>query len=193
MPTEYEKKFVLYCKKSVYDDFMHLAEIHGYELLKIDQHYINEDIDWAFRVRKIEGDHLNNPIYYATYKRIVNGRPIEIESEIDSIDYYDLIQTSLGFVTKQRLIIVNNDYDRWEVDFFGVNSSNSVPYFIMAEIELDFGQEILDMPDMIKNNLLYEVLDFDKRFSNKQLRNISYAGEIYKKLLEELNDEKEVK
>jgi CYTH domain-containing protein len=176
MPIENERKFVL---RPPYDGNI---ELEASELAKrfiiMEQAYLKTGKKTnSIRIRK--NLELNKkPYFQMTVKQEVNGNCVEIETDIDEIDYNKLWSVSVCKLKKYRYILEGN----WEIDFFKNNKNNN--YFGQAEIELP--EEVL-MPDLIhpyvSKYLLYKVEKTDNRFTSKKLSNINYTDRMLIKLL----------
>lgn len=180
MPTENERKFILINEPAVVYKISKKAQ----KLLAIEQAWIHNGNDWNIRIRKIFGPSYPDPIYKATYKQQVPKRLIEIETEIDERDYQDLLLLSDSVLHKTRYIIPVGSL-KWEIDLFYDKRRTNL-YFVMAEIELPEGVERpTTIPDIISENLLFEVPIWNNEFSSIKLQNIEYAISRYNELLEE--------
>jgi CYTH domain-containing protein len=119
--------------------------------------------------------------FYFTLKVSTNGRVVEIENPIDRRDFNDLWDICLNKLEKTRYKL-NGKYKGWEIDFFRDHDNQT--YFVMAECEMPEGQvRPVEVPQQIKDALLYEVPLNDVRFSSKLLSDVRYA----KRLLNEIN------
>lgn len=168
MPTENEKKFVLFCD----DPDATLIEVKGRNrFAQICQGYLIRDKDITCRVRysvNSFGEHE----YKMTVKREVDGRVIEIETVIDVRDFNDLWSVCKGKLQKIRVYI-----EDWEIDFF-LDHDGDV-YFVLAEHEMPEGQEVPSgMTAFVRDRLLFEVPKGDDRFSNRKLGKINYATDL---------------
>ena len=193
MPTENERKYVLFRDRKVLESI----ETRAKKQLHIEQHILKEGSGWVYRIRRsvpCDGPinpKFADPQYMATFKQHVNGRLVELNHEIDKRDYEDLKTKSLGQIIKTRHLLPYGLHI-WEVDVFYNGPIQNDPFFIMAEVELDEGDEAPPhVPDFITDHLLYEVPIDVKGFSNKKLRNVEYAEAVYQNLLEGHKNEKE--
>lgn len=180
MPTENELKYVLNLdSENFFKTICHKAK-------NISQFYINN----ILRIRSlgIIGD-LNNintvleENYELTIKQSLEDRVLEINVNLDKRDFEDLInkyKDECKFLNKTRYYVRNNE-EIWEIDFF--KDKKGLVYFAMAEIEMGEGQlSPLEIPNFIKDNLLYPVAQGDNRFSSFNICNIEKAKELYNKL-----------
>jgi len=182
MPTENERKYVLYNDPAVIHEIAKKAQ----KLLAIEQAWPHNGPKWSVRIRKVSGPHFSNPQYFMTYKRKVSQRLIEIETVIEERDYYDILNssdTNKTILQKTRYIIPSGAL-KWEVDLF-YNQKRTEIYFVMAEIELPEGvMAPVSVPDFIKTNLLFEVPYDNTSFTSRKLQDIEYASSSYNKLME---------
>ena len=190
MPIENERKYVLLRDSNVVDEIVAAATYSD----SIVQSYIQTGEDWNLRIREIrphyqddyQDDRIFDPNYvdyFLTYKHMINGELIEVETDILSEDYSKLNKRALSRLSKIRYRILN-EFDTWEVDLFYRKFSDDLPYFILAEIELPVGQAApTTIPSVISKHLLYEVPIGNNEFSNTKLCYIQLAEEKYQELL----------
>lgn len=177
MPTEHEFKYVIY--KNANEEFFNNKCCKH---LMIQQGYLVFSKGMTCRVRSAitcaKNCKTSEKKWYLTFKQKVGNRVIEIEKRIDDRDGNDLWSICVGRVKKDRYVIDNNGIN-WEIDFFK-NAENL--YFVLAEVELEEGLPRIELPDFLKNIVIYEVPLTDDRFSNKKLGDVEYATNIYKEL-----------
>ncbi len=190
MPIENERKYVLLRDSNVVDEIVAAATYSD----SIVQSYIQTGEDWNLRIREIrphyqddyQDDRIFDPNYvdyFLTYKHMINGELIEVETDILSEDYSKLNKRALSRLCKVRHKILDG-FDTWEVDLFYRKFSDNLPYFILAEIELPVGQAApTTIPSVISKHLLYEVPIGNNEFSNTKLCYIQLAEEKYQELL----------
>lgn len=191
MPVENERKYVLLCDSAVVDEITAAATYSN----SIVQSYLQKGEEWSLRIREIRprhrdddhDDRIFNPNYVdhiLTYKHIIDGEQVEIETDILSEDYEKLNRRALSRLSKIRYRVINNGFDMWDVDLFYRKFSDDLPYFILAEVELPVGQAApTSIPPIISKHLLYEVPIGNNEFSNTKLCYILYAEEKYQELL----------
>lgn len=197
MPIENERKYVLLRDRGVVDEVVAAATYSD----SIIQLYIQTGKEWNLRIREIrphyqdkdEDDRIFDPKYVdylLTYKHMIDGELIEIETNISSADYQKLNKRALSRLSKIRYRILHKS-GTWEVDLFYRGLSDDLPYFILAEIELPAGQAApTSIPSIISKHLLYEVPLENNEFSNTKLCYIQLAEEKYQELLKaRSNDE----
>ena len=152
MPTENERKYVLFNESNVVQEIAKKSD----RILAIEQAWLHHGKNWNYRIRKIFGPHYPDPIYKSTFKQQTSNRLIEIETDIDERDYFDLLKLSDSILHKTRYVIPIGSL-KWEVDLFYDNKRSNL-YFVMAEVELPEGIENPPyLPDFISDNLLFEV------------------------------------
>lgn len=122
--------------------------------IDIIQGYIIDSNDGVVRVRKY-GD-----IYFLTIKlNNVGISRIEIEKEISKEEFDLLISKSKKSLEKTRYNI-----DNWEIDVFKNTENIKIKNLIIAEIELEKEDIILELPDWIDKEVSY-----DYRYYNNNL------------------------
>ena len=190
MPIENERKYVLLRDSNVVDEIVAAATYSD----SIVQSYIQTGEEWNLRIREIRphynddypDDRIFDPKYvdyFLTYKHVIDGEQIEVETEILSEDYEKLNKRALSRLSKVRYKILDG-FNTWEVDLFYRKFSDHLPYFILAEIELPVGQAApTTIPSIISKHLLYEVPIGNNEFSNTKLCYIQLAEEKYQELL----------
>lgn len=169
MPTENERKYVLFCL----DPDSVLAEVKSRNrFARICQGYLVRDKNITCRVRYSLESGAEHPLYKLTVKRDVKGRTVEVETLLDIRDFDDLWSVSKGKLHKIRVYI-----EDWEVDFF--LDFNGDVYFILAEHEMPEGQEDPhSVTQFVRDRLLYVVPRGDERFSNRKLGKVKYARKL---------------
>lgn len=197
MPVENERKYVLLRDSFVVDEIVGAAISSD----SIFQSYIQVGKEWSLRTREIkpyyQDDCQDDRIfdskyvdYILTYKHMIDGEQIEIETDILSEDYVKLNRRALSRLSKIRYKIIDRS-GTWEIDLFYRKFSDPLPYFILAEIELPAGQAApTSIPSIISKHLLYEVPLGNNEFSNTRLCYIQLTEEKYQELLKaRSNDE----
>lgn len=179
MPTENEVKYVLRRDMDVIKTLTHACD----DVWHITQTYIHNKTSWNARVRHIIAD--DDEWFEFTYKNKKFGRTIEIETKIDSRDYYDLIKKPKVILTKTRLIFNTEDH-KWEVDLF-FDDTDSI-YFILAEVEMEEGMtKPLSIPDIISQFIIADV-GYNKQYSSSKLANKLYAETMYQNIVDETEE-----
>jgi adenylate cyclase len=126
------------------------------------QGYLSTDIDKTIRVR-LKG----NSGYMAVKARTVGISREEFEFPVSADIAKELItKFSEGIIEKIRYAL-NHKGETWEVDeFLGSNKG-----LIIAEIELNNEEEIVELPEWVEKEVSY-----DKRYFNSNLSNCPYKG-----------------
>lgn len=161
MGIENERKFVLDVNEP--DKFLNSLIHQGYTSHTLLQGYLNDQT----RIRKsLIADKLE--ICEFTFKLMVNGKLIEVETEISELDF-DTLWVKVGkVINKVRVKVPYGDFI-WEIDFF-MEEATGLCYLVMAEVEMPDGMEMPDaIPALVADYLLYLVPRTDKRFFNTQL------------------------
>jgi len=167
MPTENEAKFVLGL------DCEEIVKKASKKWLFLSQAYLEHS---HVRVRSI---HTKNkkPVFQLCYKHHTPSRLIEIETDIDNRDFSELWQAANGKMKKTRYEIGAGN-NLWVVDFFKTEKGKT--YFVQAEHEMPEAQlKPKKIPDIIRQNLVYEVPRSDGRFTSRKLWNVEYAKKLY--------------
>lgn len=173
MPTEHEYKFVLNptCFNTINRKLANF--------ILIEQGYLPSDPEITLRIRKVRKT-IEITEWYFTFKQNVDGRIIEIETALDSRDALDLWKKCTNFVKKRRYSY-DNQVGKWEIDFF---EDNNEVYFSVVEIELEEGaSRPTEIPEFIKNHIIYQVDLTDYRFSNRKLDDVEYAKKLLKSII----------
>lgn len=167
IPTENELKFVLNldCEKQI------KKHADKYSFLK--QAYLDHS---HIRIRRIEEKNKKH-VFQFCYKHHAPHRLIEIETDIDDRDFNDLWEDASSRLEKIRYEL-SFKKNIWVVDFFKTKNGNT--YFAQAEHEMPEKQlKPLFIPDIIAENLVYEVPHSDGRFTSRKLWNVEYAKKLY--------------
>lgn len=180
MPVENERKFVLKFTGAEANKFenvvKHLSKAKEFEFR---QGYLNENT----RIREIVPISDGPAEYLFTYKMKVNGKLIEIETDISEHDFNYLWVKVQTVINKNRIKVPVNGVI-WEVDFIKDPSDANNSYLVMAEVELPDGVDAPDfIPDFVSQNLLYAVPIDDRRFDNTRLSSPKVVEKILKGLL----------
>ena len=183
MPIEIEYKFVI---KYEGDDIIKkiMKECDSHSISKIKQVYLKG----KGRVREYSYPYTKSgqpekSFYEFNYKeQLVDGGNFEIEKEISKDDYDIALTVSTSSFVKNRLTFKTKSH-KWEVDFF-MNEHDNV-YFVLMECEVDDGikPNIDELPEFIKNSIVYSVDLDDNDFTSKKLGNVEYAEDLYNKVL----------
>lgn len=148
MPIENEKKFIL-------RDPEVIRSIPSNLWVPIQQGYLPGDA----RIRRKHGGavyrEMGDDIF--TYKIATRHGLIEIETAISEEDFDRLWEIADRKISKTRLVYVAGPEDgHWDIDVF--LDDTGVPYFAMAECEMDEGQDHPTwFPPEIETHIVYEV------------------------------------
>lgn len=171
MKKEIERKFLLKALPTIYNYF----EV---EIQNIIQYYYFSDNVWK-RIRKIESNTCGNPsknIYLHTIKTYKDGICYEDETNYSYEEYMSLMSEinsgkyECRAIMKTRYIYPTDfeaDFEgeikklKWEIDVFNFS-------LIIAEIEIPDINHPIEIPEYIKNNIIYEVTSINE-FSNRSL------------------------
>lgn len=174
MPTEHEYKYILNPSCFNFID----NELKG-EFISIEQGYLPSTPEITLRIRKIY-EHNGNIEWRFTLKQNINGRVIEIETCLEPRDAEDLWKTCTHFIKKRRYLY-DNQIGKWEIDFF---EKDQEWYFSVMEIELEEGSpRPKEIPEFIKDHIIYQVDLTDNRFSNRKLDDVAYAKTLLKNII----------
>ena len=160
---ENERKYILYVPAPT--KYMNLLKIQpGTVVYNIEQAYLDD----RSRVRMRENQVSGESEYFFTFKAKTQSGLVEIEKEIDEREFKLLSQVCKHVVRKTRFCVPVNGLV-WEVDFF-ITDTIEGPYLVMAEVELEEGQELPDSePDFISDYKLHLVETTDRRFDNARM------------------------
>lgn len=174
MATEHEFKWVLPLKFSEKKIKAQACEIH-----KIKQGYLPDSKgNTTLRVRCVEQNDVKH--WFLTLKHKTKNRVIEIEQRIDARDALDLWKDCDRKLKKTRYVVRDKYNQAWEIDFI---KKDKTVYFVQAELELmESEKRPTELPDFIRDEILYEVPLTDDRFSNKRLGDVDYAKKLYQTL-----------
>jgi len=167
MKKEIERKFLI--KDLPIDPSLKLPEIQH-----IIQYYYKHESVWK-RIRKIESN-ISGQQFLHTVKTYKDGITYEEEKLFSYLEYKELIsminsgEYPSRFISKTRYILpteIQANFEgeiktiKWEFDKFNFN-------LMIAEIELPSFDFPLEIPDFIKEKIIYEVTNISE-FSNRNL------------------------
>jgi len=174
VPIENERKFVL---RNDIELERRLAQAPGVSRSLILQAYLDAP---GLRLRAIEVAGLMRHIF--SYKRPVEGQVVEIETEIEEIDFRRLWTLKRESLQKVRYSWPDGRY-HWDVDFF--KSANGRTYFALAEVEMPESQETPPpAPASLAPYVLGMAPNGDPRFTSKRLANPVHAEELLREIVE---------
>lgn len=169
MPVENERKFVLHDPHGALEQALANARPPA-RRTAIRQGYLDTV---GLRIRRFDQDGRISHIF--SYKRPVDGVMVEIEREIDALDFERLWKLRREALEKVRYSIPAGDC-QWDIDFF---KEAGRTYFALAEVEMPEGREDPPPPPAI----LVPYVEFlvergDERFSSKKLADPNYARRL---------------
>jgi CYTH domain-containing protein len=168
MPIENERKFVL-------DDDGKLerllAQAPGVERRILIQAYLDSP---GLRLRAIDHAGLTRHIF--GYKREIEGKVVEIETEIDPADFRRLWTLRRETLQKVRYSWPDGRF-HWDVDFFKTGEGRT--YFALAEVEMPETDKIPPpVPPRLSAYVLGVVPPGDPRFTSKRLADRAHAEQL---------------
>jgi CYTH domain-containing protein len=168
MPIENERKFVL-------DDDgrleQQLAAAPGVTRSLLRQAYLDVS---GLRIRSIEAADTKRHVF--TYKRLIDGQVVEIETDISPADFERLWSQRRENLQKARYSW-NDERFHWDVDFFKTTDGRT--YFAQAEVEMpEQDREPPPLPPLLAGHLLAMAPAGDPRFTSKRLANQAHAEKL---------------
>ena len=165
MPIENERKFVLGQDGELEGQ---LAKMPGVARNFLRQAYLDSS---GVRIRSIEADGKTDHVF--TYKRMVEGQVVEIETGLSVIDFKRLWTQRKETLQKVRYSW-NEGHFHWDVDFFKRDDGST--YFAMAEVEMpEEDTEPPPLPARLSAHLLGTAPAGDQRFTSKRLADQAHA------------------
>lgn len=169
MPIENERKFVLHDPQSALEQALAAAR-PSIRRAVIRQAYLDTA---GLRIRRFDRDGAVSHIF--SYKRPVDDVMVEIEREIDPVDFERLWKLRRETLEKLRYSIPAGDC-LWDIDFF---KDAGRTYFALAEVEMPEGREEPPPPPSILVPYIEFLVDRgDERFSSKKLADPAYARRL---------------
>jgi len=168
MPIENERKFVL-------DDDgkleARLAEMPGVTRTVVQQAYLDAP---GLRIRSMETSAKRTHIF--TYKREIDRKVVEIETEIAASDFDRLWSQRRESLRKTRYSWPDGHF-HWDVDFF--KTADGRTYFAMAEVEMP-ENDVAPPPlsARLASHFLADTPHRDPRFTSKRLSDPVFAAEL---------------
>jgi CYTH domain-containing protein len=168
MPIENERKFVL-------DDDGELEalllKMHGVAQSFLRQAYLDSS---GVRIRSVEAGGKTD--YVFTFKRLVDGQVVEIETGLSAIDFKRLWTQRKETLQKVRYSW-NAGHFHWDVDFFKRDDGST--YFAMAEVEMpEEDTEPPPLPVSLSAHLLGMAPAGDQRFTSKRIADQNHAERL---------------
>ena len=169
MPIENERKFVLDDPRGELERALAAAR-PAIRRAAIRQAYLDTV---GLRIRRFDRDGTLSHIF--SYKRPVDGVMVEIEQEIDPLDFERLWTLRRETLEKVRFTIPEGDC-QWDIDFF---KDDGRTYFALAEVEMPEGRdEPPEPPAILVPYIEFLVARGDERFSSKKLADPAYARRL---------------
>lgn len=168
MPIENERKFVL-------DDNgkleVRLAEAPDVTRTVVNQAYLDAP---GLRIRSMETG--AKRIHIFTYKREIDGKVVEIETEIAASDFDRLWSQRRESLSKTRYSWPDGRF-HWDVDFFKTEDGRT--YFAMAEVEMPENDTAPPpLSARLASHFLADAPHRDPRFTSKRLSDPVVAGKL---------------
>jgi CYTH domain-containing protein len=165
MPIENERKFVLDKDGGLEAQ---LAKMPGVARNFLRQAYLDVS---GLRIRSIEADGKTSHVF--TYKRLIDGQVVEIETGLSAIDFKRLWTQRKETLQKVRYTW-NEGHFHWDVDFFKREDGST--YFAMAEVEMpEEDTEPPPLPAPLSAHLLAAAPAGDERFTSKRIADQAHA------------------
>src|SRR5471032_339153 len=168
MPIENERKFVLDDDGRLEEE---LARTPGVTRLVLKQAYLDSS---GLRIRSIVAP--DKTRYVFSYKRLVDGQMVEIETDISKLDFDRLWKLRREHLRKVRYAWDDGRF-HWDTDFFKTDDDRT--YFAMAEVEMP--EEDTEPPPVsprLASHLLGLVTLGDTRFTSKRLADQTHAERL---------------
>ncbi|MBV8190467.1 MAG: hypothetical protein JOY64_29190 [Alphaproteobacteria bacterium] len=168
MPIENERKFVLR------DDGLleaRLAALPNVERSLLRQAYLDVS---GLRIRLVDGK--GGPRHIFTFKRLIDGQVVEIETEISPADFKRLWTQRRVTLQKMRYSWQDGAF-HWDVDFF--KGDDGQTYFAQAEVEMPEEHDTPPpLPECLASHLLGMAPFGDERFTSKRLADRAHAERL---------------
>lgn len=169
MPIENERKFVLDDPNGELERRLAAAQ-PAIRRAAIRQGYLDTV---GLRIRRFDRDGAVSHVF--SYKRPVGEVMVEIEREIDALDFERLWTLRREALEKVRFTIPDGDC-QWDIDFF---KDDGRTYFALAEVEMPEGREEPPAPPaLLAPYIEFLVARGDERFSSKKLADPAYARRL---------------
>lgn len=168
MPIENERKFILDEDGKLEP---RLAQAPGVTHILIRQAYLDAP---GLRIRSMQtGGKL---AHVFTYKREIDGKVVEIETEIAAPDFERLWTQRRESLRKARYSWPDGRF-HWDVDFFKTDDGRT--YFAMAEVEMPENDTTPPpLAARLASHFLAEAPHRDPRFTSKRLSDPAFAQKL---------------
>jgi CYTH domain-containing protein len=172
MPIENERKFVLNEDGLLEAQLSRLPHVTRSELR---QAYLDVS---GLRIRAIEDD---GPLRHVfTFKRLVDGQLVEIETGISRADF-DRLWTQRRETLRKTRYSWNDGPFHWDVDFF--KGDGGATYFAQAEVEMPEDQVTPPpLPECLRGHFLALAPAGDPRFTSKRLADRDHAERLLREI-----------
>lgn len=168
MPIENERKFVLKDDAGLEEE---LGRLPGVSRNLLRQAYLDAP---GLRIRSLESDGRTDHVF--TYKRLIDGQVVEIETGLSAVDFARLWTQRIETLQKMRYSWTDGSY-HWDVDFFRRDDGST--YFAMAEVEMPEGQtELPPLPSCLAGHVLGVAPAGDPRFTSKRIADRQHAEKL---------------
>ncbi|MCA0249073.1 MAG: hypothetical protein LCH93_20870 [Proteobacteria bacterium] len=173
MPIENERKFVLRDDGKLEGL---LAARPGVSRNFLRQAYLDAP---GLRIRSIEADGKIDHLF--TYKRMIDGQVVEIETGLSAIDFARLWTQRIESLQKVRYSWEEGRF-HWDIDFFRREDGST--YFAMAEVEMpEEDTEPPPLPACLAGHLLGIAPAGDQRFTSKRIADQGHAERLMTDIL----------
>lgn len=173
MPIENERKFVLRDDGKLEGL---LAARPGVSRNFLRQAYLDAP---GLRIRSIEADGRIDHLF--TYKRMIDGQVVEIETGLSAIDFARLWTQRIESLQKVRYSWEEGRF-HWDIDFFRRDDGST--YFAMAEVEMpEEDTEPPPLPACLAGHLLGIAPAGDPRFTSKRIADQVHAERLLSDIL----------
>lgn len=180
MPVEREFKYVLKDPDKVLFDLLKKRVKWDQKILT--QSYLSDSV----RLRKVGTDSNmgSSDNYYFTYKKMVDGELIEIETQIDKYDYDKLFSTVEPgrTLTKTRFEWIESDYVAWSVDYLWDMKALKT-YFIICEFETKYDIRTAPEPLYFLKDFVVHTDDGTYDLTSNALSDVDFAKEVMKEVM----------
>jgi len=148
-----------------------LARTPGVTCSRLTQAYLDSA---GVRIRSIET--AGKLRHVCSFKRLVDGQMVEIETEIDAADFKRLWTLSRETLGKTRYSWPDGHF-HWDIDFFKTGEGRT--YFALAEVEMpEHQREPPAVPERLVSHLLGAAPLGDARFTSKRLADQAHAERL---------------
>lgn len=178
MPVEIEYKLILSNNLTTENYLSGLETYNIVSMNLITQNYLNG----GGRTRSLLDILTSRPcVYEFTYKDSLPIGDFEINKDLSEEDYkLSKSITKLSFM-KNRITFKTKSH-KWEIDLF---HKNEKIYFALIECEVPEENTVFrvdELPEFLRNDIVYTPLLGDSRFTSKKLADVNYATNLLKEI-----------